>query len=355
MNAVADTTQANRTSLFDAPWIDGIEAELAKLYRSLPAHQGGLAVEQSSRRCSVESAIDDLIAWMASERGLSQNYCKSTQVSLERFARWMEETRPKQAICDIRTAELSAYLASEKKRGLAPASLKLITVAIKILFRRLKNRAAIKHDPSEVLRVPRVKSRLPEVLNKEEVTQLLAADLTGRPYPLRDRAMLELFYSSGLRLNELTSARLENLSLPERVIRVIGKGNKTRLIPVNHAATRAIEEYLAMERDKLAKRSTAPEIFLSDLGNRISNQAVWRTVKEIGIQTGIKKRIYPHLLRHAMATHLLMGGADLRVIQSLLGHANLSTTQVYTHVDVTQKRKVIREFHPHGTLQRATA
>jgi integrase/recombinase XerD len=227
----------------------------------------------------------------------------------------MKETRPKQSICGIHTAELSAYLASEKKRGLAPASLKLITVAIKILFRRLKNRRAIKHDPSEVLRAPRVKSRLPEVLNKEEVTQLLAADLTGRPYPLRDRAILELFYSSGLRLNELTGARLENLSLPERMIRVIGKGNKTRLIPVNHTACRAIEDYLLSERSRLAKKSTAPEIFLSDLGNRISNQAVWQTVKEIGIQAGIKKRIYPHLLRHTMATHLLTGGGATRSVR----------------------------------------
>jgi integrase/recombinase XerD len=342
---------------FEAPAsieiFDGIEAELAKLYRSLQAHQSERSVKQAPRK--LESAIDDLITWMASERGLSLNYQISTRRSLEGFAKWIQENaNVEQAISAIRTEELSAYLASEKNRGLSPASLRLITVAIKILFRRLKNEGAIKVDPAKVLRAPKPKSRLPEVLNKEEVSQLLMADLTERPYPLRDRAMLELLYSSGLRLSELTSARLDSLNLPERMIRVTGKGKKTRLIPVNHAAARAIEEYLLLERPKLAVLSCAPEIFLSQRGQALSNQMAWLIVKEIALACpAIKKRIYPHLLRHAMATHLLTGGVDLRILQCFLGHANLSTTQIYTHVDVTQKRKVIREFHPRATLQMA--
>ena len=288
MNATADTTQANRTSLFDAPGsLDGIEAELAKLYRSLRAHQDGLSIEQSSRRRSVEGAIDDLIAWMANERGLSFNYQISTRRSLEGFARWMEETRSKRAICDIGTAELSAYLASEKKRGLAPASLRLITVAIKILFRRLKNSGAIKNDPSKVLRAPRVKSRLPEVLNKEEMSRLLAVDLSERRYPRRDRAMLELLYGCGLRATELATLRLENLNLEERILRVIGKGNKTRLIPIGRTACAAIEDYIRQERSRFTaatQRGVAekprPELFPSQRrGKTLTYVRIWQLVQ----------------------------------------------------------------------------
>ena len=367
MNATADTTQVNRTSLFNSPGIkfhepedpisidslDGIEAELAKLYRSLRAHQGGLSVEQSSRRRSVEGTIDDLIAWMANERGLSFNYQISTRRSLEGFATWIKNKRGAaecKSLNAIRTGELTAYLASEKQRGLASASLKLITIALKIFFRFLTSHGDLKQDPAKMLHAPRVSSRLPQILNKEEINKLLSADLNGRPYPLRDRAMLELFYSSGLRLSELTRAKLENLSLSERMIRVTGKGNKTRLIPVNHTACRAIEDYLNSERIKLAGKTCAPEIFLSRRGRAMSNQMAWLIVKEIALAAGIKRRVYPHLFRHTMASDLLIGGANLRVIQELLGHENISTTETYLHLDSTYLREIIRRHHPRGVI-----
>jgi len=352
MNATVDTTQLeDPTSVQN---LDGIEAELAKLYRSLQAHQGELSVEHSPRR--LETEITDLVAWMANERGLSENYCKSTRASLERFARWMEETRPKQAIRNISTAELSAYLASEKKRGLAPASLRLITVAIKILFRRLKNCGIIKHDPAKMLRAPGAKSRLPKVLNQEEMSRLLAVDLSERRYPLRDRAILELLYSCGLRATELCILQLAKVNLEERHLRVVGKGNKTRLVPIGLPACAAIEDYIKHERSHFTaatKRGVAaearPELFPSQRrGKTLTNVRIWQLVKELAALAGFEKEIYPHLFRHSFATHLLQNGCDLRVIQELLGHESISTTEIYLHLDSTYLREVIRRHHPRG-------
>jgi integrase/recombinase XerD len=201
------------------------------------------------------------------------------------------------------------------------------------------------------LEAPRVRLRVPEVLKKDEITKLLSVDLRGRPFPRRDRAMLELFYSSGIRLSELTGATLPNLNLPDRIIRVTGKGNKKRIVPVNHTACGAIKDYLGTKRSKLAGNNLAPEIFLSRRGP-ISNQMVWITIQEIASLAGITRRVWPHLLRHTMATDLLKGGADLRVIQEILGHENLSTTQNYTHLDVEHLSKVVQKCHPRGVKMR---
>ena len=182
--------------------------------------------------------------------------------------------------------------------------------------------------------------------------KLLSADLSLRAFPLRDQAIVELLYASGLRISELTNARLENLSLPERLIRVVGKGSKTRLVPIGRPACAAIDRYLAVERSRLAKKG-ANEIFLSQRGIGLSTQRAWQIIKEIAVLAGFETSIYPHLLRHSFATHLLANGADLRVIQELLGHADISTTQVYTHVDVGQLKATVTRCHPRAH-ERAT-
>jgi len=164
----------------------------------------------------------------------------------------------------------------------------------------------------------------------------------------RDRAILELLYASGLRVSELTGARLEFFHPDERIIRVTGKGNKTRLIPVGSAACRAIEEYLKQERPGLVRAHSGSEIFLSRWGRKLTSQRVWQIVKERAKLAGIKSDVYPHLLRHSFATHLLSNGADLRVIQELLGHADISTTQIYTHVNQKHLRDTHRKYHPRG-------
>ena len=291
-------------------------------------------------------AIDDFILFLATERGLSDNYQLSTRRSLEGFAEWLKKTHRIDSPDSVSIDHLSAYLAERKRSGLAPASLRVIVIALKIFFRRLAARGKIVGDPADALHSPRMERYLPETLNEPDLARLLESIDTSLPLGRRDRAILELFYASGLRISEVTNARLENLHLDEAIIRVTGKGNKMRLVPVGSAAIDALRDYLDTERPKLVKKKTGSEIFLSVRGAKLTTQRVWQIVKERAKMAGIDANVYPHLLRHSFATHLLSNGADLRVIQELLGHADIATTQIYTHVDQKHLRNVHRSFHP---------
>ena len=296
----------------------------------------------------MEDAIEQFILYLATERGLSVNYQTATRQSLESFAAWVRSehgvTEPEKVALD----HLTGFLAKRKRDGLAAASLRLIVIALKIFFRFLEARGVVPKDVAARVDSPRLERYLPDTLNEPAVRQLLESVDTSRPLGLRDRAMLELLYASGLRVSELTHARLETLNLDERVIRVTGKGNKTRLVPVGGAARAAIEAYLAGERPRLVSRKSGSHIFLSIRGGRLTTARVWQIVKERARMAGLDENVYPHLLRHSFATHLLGNGADLRVIQELLGHADISTTQIYTHVDQKHLRNVHRKFHPRG-------
>jgi integrase/recombinase XerD len=183
-------------------------------------------------------------------------------------------------------------------------------------------------------------------MNELQVERLLDGVSHDGPRSLRDRAILELLYASGLRVSELVNARLENLDLDNRVIRVTGKGTKMRLVPVGSKAREAISAYLQKERPEFVKKKTGSEIFLSSRGTKLTTVRIWQIVKEIAKNAGMEMNVYPHLLRHSFATHLLSNGADLRIIQELLGHADISTTQIYTHVDSDRLKAVHHRFHP---------
>jgi integrase/recombinase XerD len=302
----------------------------------------------------VEQSIESFIRYLAVERGLSDNYQLSTQRSLTDFARWRAgKTRGNKSDVTVqRTWQgvtlpmISDYLADRKRAGLSAASIKLIVVALKIFFRFLVGKGEIKIDPTESLSLPRIERYLPETLNELQVEQFLNSIDTKAPHGLRDRAMIELLYASGLRISELANARLENFHPDDGVIRVIGKGNKTRMVPVGRKACEALATYLSTERPKLVKQRTGNEIFLSERGTKLTTARIWQIVKEKARHAGMEKNIYPHLLRHSFATHLLSNGADLRIIQEMLGHADISTTQVYTHVDQQRLKAVHRQFHP---------
>ncbi|MDD5200295.1 MAG: site-specific tyrosine recombinase XerD [Terrimicrobiaceae bacterium] len=289
--------------------------------------------------------IDDFILFLATERGLSTNYQLSTRRSLETFATWLAA----QSVGDLAGVEaghLSEYLAHRKRAGLAAASIKAEAVALRIFFRFLVARKSLSRDPGEFIAIPRIERYLPDTLNVPDVERLLAAIGDADPLALRNRAIFELLYASGLRISELCDARLENIDLDAGWIRVTGKGNKTRIVPVGAKAREAISRYLANERPALVGPRTGAEIFISNNGRKFTRARVWQLIKEYADLAGLTANVYPHLLRHSFATHLLSNGADLRVIQELLGHADISTTEIYTHVDQRRLKAVHKKFHP---------
>lgn len=294
----------------------------------------------------MESSIDAFIRYLAIERGLSENYQLSTQRSLSEFAAWCAKRHKIDKPGEVTLPLISEYLAERKRAGLAASSIKLIVVALKIFFRFLTTKNEVARNPTEALALPRIERYLPETLNELQIEQLIENIDTKARFGLRDRAMLELLYASGLRISELANARLEHFDAEERILRVTGKGNKTRLVPVGRKAAEALAAYLSTERPKLIKRHTGSEIFLSERGAKLTTARIWQIVKRIGRHSGVDKNIYPHLLRHSFATHLLGNGADLRIIQEMLGHSDISTTQVYTHVDQQRLKAVHRQFHP---------
>jgi integrase/recombinase XerD len=294
----------------------------------------------------MEHEVDRFMLYLATERGASAAYQLSVRQTLDALKRWMGADQ--RQLVDLGTDELSAFLTHRKQGGLAASSLRIATVHLKVFFRWLAGRGKLPMDPAEPLLSPRPDRVLPETLGAAEIARLLESiDLT-RPLGRRDRAILELFYSSGLRLSELCHACLEQFDFDGGFLRVTGKGNKTRIVPVGGVARSVVADYLANERPRLVRKRTGSHVFLSVRGGALSPDRVREIVKERAAAAAIDQSVFPHLLRHSFATHLLEGGADLRVIQELLGHADIATTQIYTHVDRRRLKSVHRSFHPRG-------
>jgi integrase/recombinase XerD len=294
----------------------------------------------------VKEEIEGFILHLATERGLSDNYQLSTQASLESFAGWLAREAPGVGPDAVTAEQIGAFLGWRKRGGVAAATIKLHVVALRIFFRHLVQRGGLAKDPTEFLGIPRIERYLPETLSAPEVEKLLAAAAGETPLELRDRAIVELLYASGLRVSELCGVRLESLDLEDGFIRVVGKGGKQRLVPVGSGAREALGIYLRSGRPELVTKRTGGEVFLSVRGRKLTNQRIWQLLRELAVRAGLEKKVHPHMLRHSFATHLLEGGADLRIIQELLGHADIATTQIYTHVDSRQLHKAHRKFHP---------
>ncbi|MEM1294580.1 MAG: tyrosine recombinase [Verrucomicrobiota bacterium] len=295
----------------------------------------------------MEAAIDQFIRFLATERGLSTNYQLSVQQSLEHFRGWMEKEHQIDEVGEVELHHLTDFLADRKALELASGTLRLNNIALKIFFRFLHQRKMLERDIAESLMSPKMEKHLPGTLNETTIETIIEAIDPEQERGLRDRAMIELFYSSGLRLTELVEATLDAVNLEERLIRVVGKGSKTRIVPLGNKAREALEIYVSTERVLFANRKTGNEIFLSIHGSKLTRQRVWQILRERAVGAGFEpSMIHPHLLRHSFATHLLSNGADLRVIQEMLGHADISTTQIYTHVDGKRLKQVHRQFHP---------
>ena len=294
----------------------------------------------------MEDKTDAFLRFLATEKGLSEAYQLSVSQTLVALNGWLgrkglvpEETG---------TAELSEFLITRRSEGLCPSSIRLTTVHLKIFHRWLAATGRAPMDPAEPLSSSKADRKLPSTLSAAEVESLLESIATDNPLGWRDKAILELFYSSGLRLAELCAARLEWMDSEEGFLRVTGKGKKTRLVRIGGKALAAITGYIANGRPKLVNGKTSSHIFIGIRGAALTPERIRQIVRKRAETAGIGVPVHPHMLRHSFATHLLEGGADLRVIQELLGHADISTTQIYTHVSTKGLKDAHRKFHPRG-------
>ncbi len=275
------------------------------------------------------------------EKGLADNSIASYRFDLERFS-----AESKVPAKEVSAEQLSAYIDSLYHAGLSARSVARHITTLRNFYRFLVREGEIDRDPTEFLSSPRQWSTLPKYLNQEEIHRLLQAPGEDRPAGLRDRAMLELLYAAGLRVSELCRLELAAVEAGLGVLRVTGKGNKQRLVPFGQSARRAIEEYLANGRPALLKGRASRFLFVTARGRAISRQGFWKLLRRHGRRAGIYRHLTPHLVRHSFATHLVEGGADLRSVQVMLGHADISTTQVYTHVARRRLRETVDQHHP---------
>ncbi len=292
--------------------------------------------------------IEQFLLFLAAERGLSTNYRLSVQRTLERFADWCaEREHAPETVDEALLATYHRWLRTDC--GLAASSCRVAMVHLRQFFRYLAREKELPANPAALLECGRAGQPLPETLGADTVNTLLQSiDPADLPYGARDRAILEMLYGSGLRVSELVTLRADQVDWEENFLRITGKGNKTRYVPLGGVAARALRSYLQHARPRLLRngRRAGNILFLSNRGERLTRDRILQIIKERARAAGLAENVYPHIMRHSFATHLLENGADLRVIQDMLGHASLSTTQIYTHVD--QKRLVAlhQSFHP---------
>ncbi len=288
-----------------------------------------------------------LAAWLDHlrvERGLSDNTLAAYETDLRKLASFAEERG--QALLALGQAQLVEFVAALRSQGLSARSQGRHVHSLRGFFRFASREGWISQDPTENLRPPRTARALPRYLTARQVEALLAAPDTEEPLGLRDRAILEVMYATGLRASELVSLETANIDMELGVVRVFGKGRKERLVPLGREARRWVRRYLAEARSVLAHGRPARVLFLSRRGGALSRMGLWGLVRRHGVTAGVARLLTPHVLRHSFASHLLEHGADLRALQAMLGHADISTTQIYTHVTRERLRRLYDEFHP---------
>ena len=290
--------------------------------------------------------IDQFIDHLWLEDGLSKNTLNSYRFDLSIFVSWLAETK-KIELLDVSELEIQEFLAfkfpTSKSR-----SISRLLATLRRFFRFLLRENKIKEDPTLKIQTPKIPKSLPKSLSEDEVEGLLEAPDIKTDVGIRDRSMLELLYACGLRVSELVGIQLTEVILSDGVIRVTGKGSKTRLVPMGEEAVDWIKKYLTESRQNILNKQTSKFLFVTNRGGEMTRQAFWYLIKKYALMANIDKPMSPHILRHAFATHLINHGADLRVVQMLLGHSDISTTQIYTHVARERLKKLHQEHHPRG-------
>lgn len=298
-------------------------------------------------RSQPDSHLEGFTHYLQAECGLAKNSVLAYTRDLRRFAGWYAEHGP-ETLSAVTLGLLTDYLQYLHSLHLAASSVARNLVSLKMFFRYLMLEGLIKESVADLLNSPRLGEHLPKVLSAEKVDALLAAPSRQDPQPLRDRALLALLYATGCRASEVCGLRLRDVSLEESYCRCLGKGNKERMVSLNAVAIEAIRVYLDKERPARAGTSPDSPLLTTRRGRPIDRITVWKLVKRYAARIGASKEVTPHTLRHTFATHMLAGGAEIRALQELLGHASIRTTQIYTHVEHSRLKNIHERFHPRG-------
>ena len=289
--------------------------------------------------------VDAFLDYLTIECGLSINTLQAYQRDLGRLAAFLG-IEDGQGWDTVTGDQVIAFLMAEKSRGCAVPTVSRALVAARMFFRYLSAEGLVPRDPTEHLESPRLWQTLPEVLDRRAVDRLLSApDPAHDRLPRRDRAVLEFLYATGARASETADLTLDSVNPEGGYVHCIGKGRKERIVPIGRRALETLDVYLAEERPRLDRRGD-PHLFLTHSGRRLGRETIWRLVKKYARRAGVSRRVSPHTLRHSFATHLLEGGADLRAVQEMLGHVDIATTQVYTHVDPSRLKAIHKKYHP---------
>ena len=291
--------------------------------------------------------IQEFINYLSVERGLANNTLLAYRRDLMKYVGYLDAQGVKSP-AQVKKDQVTAYMYDQKQKGLSANSISRFLAAIKMFHRYLLRERLATDDPTNLVETPKLWKRVPEVLSSLEIEAMIKSSSGRNWQAIRDHAMLELLYASGMRVSELVDLKLESVNTEVGYVRCIGKGSKERIIPIGKKAQAAVKKYCEVSRGKIAKSNPTTSLFLSRLGKKISRQSIWKIIKFYAKKAKIKKVIKPHTIRHSFATHLLEHGADLRSVQEMLGHSDISTTQIYTHVDKERLRSIHKQFHPRG-------
>jgi integrase/recombinase XerD len=291
--------------------------------------------------------LGEYLVYIKVEKGLSPRTVDAYGRDLRRWTDFISR-RGKASPSQVERTEITLFMEEQRARGLSPRSMARVVASLRGFQRFLAEESECGTLPTADLPSPRYAHTLPRVLSQEETRQLLEQPILEDAPGLRDKAILETLYGTGIRISELTGLDLEDMDLGERELRVMGKGSRERVVPIGDAAAAALWQYVNTGRPKLAHSSSQRAVFLNQRGGRLTRQGAWELVKKYAGRVGLRDRMTPHTLRHGYATHLLENGADLRYIQELLGHASISTTQIYTHISKSRLREAYLKAHPHA-------
>lgn len=296
----------------------------------------------------MEAFVKEYLSYLKLEKNLSENTLASYKNDLTVFNSYLVNNKIDDPSL-VSSDNITSFFKILKDMGLSSTSAARYFSSLKGYFIYLAKNNYVTKNPIEKINAPKLSKKLPEVLSLSEVENILTQPNTNDKFGLRDKAMLELFYACGTRVSELINIKINDLFFDEEIIRVFGKGSKERLIPIGSSAIKWIREYLTRSRPLLMKKSKSENyVFLNTRGSKLSRMGIWKIIDYYVKQAGITKAVHPHTFRHSFATHLLEGGADLRAVQEMLGHADISTTQIYTHIDRDYIKQVHKQFHPRG-------